>query len=803
LLRRNPTKEKSGMKIRPAAALVYSLAAATALSPTAAWAQTAGGDGSAKARPAAQSDQIEVVRVTAQKRQEDPSKVAMSISAISGEQMRAEHVNDFTDLTRAVPNISFTAASGNGGAGPGTSNIEIRGISSAAGAATVGVYLGEVSITVGNVYTMGSVEPKFFDIDRIEVLRGPQATLYGASSMGGTIKFVPNEPDLKEREVSTYAEASTTKGGSANYAGNVVGNFPLIPGELALRIGAQAQHTGGFISQVDGAGNVLAKDINQVGDQELRMALKWKPVRALTITPSLYYQKVDAKDISAFNLELPNYQAQKQVREPSRDVLVTPNVTVNWDLGKVDLTSSTSYFQRKFDREQNGQAYNSYSLSTFLTSTDDGGTAPPALIDAVAGLPSIVYINNKVRQVSQEFRLTSKPYDAAVSPWTWLSGVYLSRQRTSIIENDPIFGINDTFAGFGLSAEDPNILPDSFPGAFAGDNSFSGAFHYREKQASVFGEANYYFTPTLHATIGARYLKGDSTLDQKNGMYLAGAGNNSSSSMSSKAFTPKYAVTWEVNPANTFYASVAKGFRLGGTNVFVPPTTCGPDLAENGIDAGPETYSPDSLWSYEVGSKSRFLNNRVQVNADVFYVKWNNIQQGVYLPTCAYTYNANAGDAVSKGVEFEIKAKPMAGLTLSASGGYVKAELSNDKGLENGIVGAVAGAQIQGVPKYNASVSAQYNFAVFGDKSAFVMGGVQWVGASKGSLNPEQTDYERPAYHTANISAGLAFDRYSLTVFVKNALDDDTVIQHPQIASIVQGYRVQPRSIGMSLAAKF
>ena len=791
------------MKIRPAAALAYSIAAATALSSTAAWAQTAAGDAGVKAKPGAQSDQIEVVRVTAQKRQEDPSKVAMSISAVSGEQMRAEHVDDFTDLTRMVPNISFTAASGNGGAGPGTSNIEIRGISSAAGAATVGVYLGEVSITVGNVYTMGSVEPKFFDIDRIEVLRGPQATLYGASSMGGTIKFVPNEPDLKEREVSTYAEASSTKGGSANYAASVVGNIPLVPGELALRIGAQAQHTGGFISQVDGDGNVLAKDINQVSDQELRVALKWKPTSALTITPSLYYQKVDAKDISAFNLELPNYQAQKQVREPSKDTLLTPNVTVNWDLGKVDLTSSTSYFQRKFDRQQNGQAYNSYSLSTFLTSTDDGGNAPPALIDAIAGLPSIVYLNNKVRQVSQEFRLASKPYDAALSPWTWLGGVYFSRQRTSIIENDPIFGINDTFAQFGFSAEDPNILPDSFPGAFANDNSFSGAFHYREKQASVFGELNYYFTPTLHGTVGARYLKADSTLDQKNGMYLAGAGNNSSSSMSSKAFTPKYAVTWEDDPANTVYASVAKGFRLGGTNVFVPPTTCGPDLEENGIDKGPETYAPDSLWSYEVGSKSRFLNNRLSINADAFYVKWKNIQQGVYLPTCAYTYNANAGEAVSKGIEFEIKAKPMAGLTLSASGGYVKAELSNDKGLENGIVGAVAGAQIQGVPKYNAAVNAQYNFSAFGDKSAFVMGGVQWVGSSKGSLNPEQTDYERPAYHTAHVSAGMAFDRFSVTVFVKNALDDDTVIQHPQIASIVQGYRVQPRSIGMSVAAKF
>ncbi|UUZ56965.1 hypothetical protein LP419_19845 [Massilia sp. H-1] len=159
---------------------------------------------------------------------------------------------------------------------------------------------------------------------------------------------------------------------------------------------------------------------------------------------------MDAKDISAFNLELPNYQAQKQVREPSKDVLLTPNVTVNWDLGNTDLTSSTSYFQRKFDRTQNGSAYNSYSLSTFLTSTDDGGTAPPELIAAVAGLPSAVYLNNQVRQISQEFRLASRPYDATVSPWTWLGGVYFSNQHTNIVENDPIFGVNDTFCAVRL-----------------------------------------------------------------------------------------------------------------------------------------------------------------------------------------------------------------------------------------------------------------------------------------------------------------------------------------------------------------
>ncbi len=236
------------MKIRPTAAFSYTIAAATAVFSTATFAQA----------PVAQSEQIEVVRVTAQKRQEDPAKVAMSISAVSGEQLTAQHVTDITDLTRIVPNISFTAASGNGGAGPGTSNVEIRGISSAAGAATVGVYLGDVSITVGNVYTMGNVEPKFFDIDRVEVLRGPQATLYGASSMGGTIKFVPNEPDLKVREFNTYTEFSKVKGGSAGYSANIVGNFPMSD-NMALRLGVQAQLAGGYIDQVDGATRNFAR----------------------------------------------------------------------------------------------------------------------------------------------------------------------------------------------------------------------------------------------------------------------------------------------------------------------------------------------------------------------------------------------------------------------------------------------------------------------------------------------------------------------------------------------------------------
>jgi len=752
---------------------------------------------------AAQSDQLETITVTAQKRKEDPNKVAMSITALRGTDLQADHVSDFTDLTRSVPNISFTAAAGNGGAGPGTENIEIRGISSAAGAATVGIYLDDTSITVGNVYSMGTVEPKFFDIDRVEVLRGPQGTLYGASSMGGTIKFIANQPQFNEKSFETYTEVSNTKGGSMNYSGYAVANIPLQEDTMALRIGAQVEHQGGFISQVDGDGNTMASDINKIDDQEVRLSLKWKPTRDLTLTPALYYQKIAAHDIGAFTLGLPDYEAQKQVREPSTDTLFVPSLNLSYSMDSFDITSVTSYFQRKFDRIQNGSLYNSYSLSTFITPISQGGTAPEGLADAVAALPSAVFLDNQVRQFSEELRFSSKEYDPkGSSPWTWVGGTYVSTQHTNVVENDPIYGINSTFNAFGVSAQDPNILPGAYPNDLPNDDSFFGEFHYRERQTSVFGDVSYYFTPTLHATVGARYLKATNTLSQDNALFLAGAGNSSSASANSTAFTPKYSLTWEVDPTNTVYGSVAKGFRLGGDNTYVPNTICAPDLATHGLTDAPTTYGSDSLWSYEVGNKSRFFGNKLSINADIFYVNWKNIQQDVYLPTCTYTYEQNAGDAVAKGFEFELKAKPVPGLTVGLSGGYVKAYLTNSVGSDNGVPGAVAGATIEGVPKFNATAMAQYNFSV-AEHSAFVLGNVHWVGSSRGSLDPTDTDYDRPGYYTADFSAGLSVDKFDFSFFIKNAFDNDTVIQHPRVASVVEGYRLFPRTIGVSLAAKF
>jgi iron complex outermembrane receptor protein len=735
-------------------------------------------------KTAKQSEQIEAVVVTAQKRKEDASKVPLSISVISGEELQAAHINNFADVTRAMPNISFSGASG---AGAGLSNIEIRGISSAAGSATVGVYLDDVSMTTRNLYSLGSSEPKFFDIDRIEVLRGPQGTLYGASSMGGTIKFISNQPNLKEREASVYSEVSGTKGGGTNYTVNGVVNQPLIPGELALRIGIQTGHESGYIDQVSPTtGNVIASGINSQDSSVVKLAMKWQPTRNLSITPSVFYQEVNSKDIDASYLDLPKNQTSKLVREPGNDRLLVPSLTVNYDMGKADLVSVSSFYQRTFNRTQDGTTVN--NLGSAVPDT------PPGLAAAIGALPSAVYLQNQVRQFSQEFRVASKPYDQKVSPFTWLGGVYYANLHTNVTDNEPIFGLNATYAAFGANPADPGQLGIAFPN----DNSYFSERHYRTEQKAVFGELNYYFVPTLHGTVGLRYLQATDSLSRNGDDYWNGGPTSSSVSSSSSKLTPKFSLIWEVDPNNTVYTSATEGFRLGGNTRPIPASLCASDFANLGITEAPTSFKSDKLWSYELGNKSRLLGNRLSVNASVFYIQWDGLQQDIQLPGCGFDYETNVGKAKSYGAEFEIKGKPTSSILLGLSGGYTKATLSSDVPS----LKAHAGDPIQGVPKYNVSLTGQYSFNLPGDYYGFARAAAHWTGSSHGTLVATDPDYQRPAYSTVDASVGATYDRWELTLFVKNLTNSDKVIQRPNVQSVSEGYRIAPRTIGISLAGK-
>lgn len=247
---------------------------------------------------------LETVIVTSQKRLEDVRKVPLSVTALGGDSLKENQIVDFSDLTRNVPNVSFSSQGG-----AGLSTIEIRGVSSQAGSATVGVYLDDVSLTTRNLYSQGTAEPRFFDIERVEVLRGPQGTLYGAGSMGGTLRFISRAPDLRTQTVELRGEVSSTSHGGTNTLAQVVLNQPLVTDTAALRLGIQTGHDSGYIDQVDAKSlAVISKGINSSNWSVLKAALKWKLNPDWTLTPALFYQRNKTDDIDAAYLAVGGYQ---------------------------------------------------------------------------------------------------------------------------------------------------------------------------------------------------------------------------------------------------------------------------------------------------------------------------------------------------------------------------------------------------------------------------------------------------------------------------------------------------------------
>lgn len=762
--------------------------------------------GSAPASAPGKSMTLQQVVVTAQKRAEDPRKVPLGISVLSGEAIQDQHITSLADLSRSVPNLSYSTQ-----AGAGLATLELRGVSSQAGSATVSIYLDDVSLTTRNLYSQGTAEPRFFDIDRVEVIRGPQGTLYGASSLGGTIKFISNAPDASRFSGSINTELSTTSHGGTNVMGQGVLNVPLVPNEVALRIGVQGGRDSGYIDQVSpGTLGVTDNGINSTRWGVLKLALKARLGTDWTVTPSLFYQRFKSDDIDAAYLTvgsyqvptdaatpaLGRYQTSKTVREPMTDSLTVPALTVNGDLGFADLTGVLSGYRRRFDRVQDGTYVNVPYLATQVTD--------PTLARTVAGLPSAVDLANRTDQTSLEIRLASKDYDPAHGPLTWVSGVYLARTKTQVVDNEPIFGINGAFRAAGADIEDPNQLAGSFPGAFTGDSSYYSARHYTDKQAAVFGELTYHFGRTLRATVGLRQLRATQGFTREGDFYYAGGPSTASIDSSANATTPRFALSFDLTPQTTTYANIAKGFRLGAANRPVPVTPLvTADLATLGLPKTvPSAFKPDTLWSYEVGAKSRLLDNRLSVSAALFHIDWKDIQQDVTLPSSGFDFETNVGKAKVDGIELEGRLRATEGLTLDLGASYSHAVFAADTPslgtAPDGSLNVRKGDRVQGVPKYNARLGAEYRFAPVPIGDIFLRAGGQWTGSSHGSFVRSSSDYRRPAYFTADASVGLTVLRWEWTLFAKNLTNNHTALQQPSIQSVNEAYYLRPRTIGVT-----
>jgi len=788
--------------------------------------------------------QLQEITVTAQKRTEDIKDIPFSVSAITGDQLSQRHIADYDDITRTVPGVAFQA-----GPGPGLDNIEIRGVSSTSGSATVGIYIDEVSVTVNNSPYDGTVQPKIFDLDRIEVLRGPQGTLYGASSMGGTIRFITKQPDLTTFSASFNSDLSVTHHGGFNNDEYGILNIPVIAGVFALRIGADLSHESGYIDHYiptatgadptgtavlslgenDNTGVIGKRGVNDVRTQVFRVIGKIAASDGWNITPAFLWQRTAASDTSIFYPGIGRYDQDKREAEPYSEILKLPTLTVTKNFGWADLTSVTSYFERNFRRVTDGTLYNSNILANLYIA---GGayTTPPTPVPTAAQiyqtetvlgfLPSTANYDAKTVQFSQELRLSSKSSTIAGIPTTWTAGLYYSNQHRQFLDDETVPGIQSTFQsiyGYSIDSSASIVGPSYYPAtaafpaqSFAGDAVSNTRVTQKQQQIAPFGEIGFDITPSLKGAIGVRYVSARSSeIVNDTAFFSYGLPPAYYTNEKFNATTPKLSLQYAVNDSSNLYTTIAKGFRLGGPTGPVPayepsgpppatPGTCDVDYRTFGLAGAPKEFQSDSLWSYEVGSKGRYLNNRLSINAAVYAINWTNIQQSINLPVCGYVFTTNVGDAKIYGSELELRALVIPNLTVSLNAGSTHAYVSSVSTEGAGIVSP--GESILNVPAYTVTPSIDYDAPISDRTALFVRADYPYTGRSRGYFDSSGLQHVfQPGYGIVNMSVGIRRDAFSVSLYAKNVLNWSNVIQYPSVNSVQQGYTVRPATYGLTL----
>ena len=777
-------------------------------------------------KPDNDSGKIEEIVVTAEKRSENLRDVPASISALSGATLEQQHIESLDDVTRTVPGISFSAGSGSvAGAGVGSESIEIRGIGSNVGSATVGIYVDGVPVTTPT--QAGTFIPKIFELDRLEVLRGPQGTLYGASSEGGTVRFLTRQPNLDDYEFQVSSDLSGTLHGGLNTDDRGIANIPIIQGQLAVRAGIEFTGQSGWISRyehafedpVDRTDSLIKSDTNAERDFALHLAATWSPSPDLVITPALIYQRQYQDDTPAFYLDQGTYNQAKSVYEYARDVDFIPSLTVDKDLGWAKVTSVSSYFYRGFDRARDGTDFDPDFVVPDCLDVDVGcGNAPPTtvyntsskagLADALLStLPTTATEAERTTATTEELRLTSPSRAESGLPFSWVAGLFYSTITDKLNHNEVTPGWNATFEQiYGFSPNNPALSPLADiddPHAWNNDFYYFSTSRGYDQYAG-FAQAEYAILPDLIATAGLRYQITDLSYSRQGaGFYDIGVQHNYSSSAEDYALTPKFSLKYELSDTSNIYATAAKGYRDAGVNDPVNQLLCAPYEKQIGLSGtAPGSFGPDKLWSYELGSKNLLADRQLSLNVDGYYIQWSKIQQQILIPTCAFDFISNVGDAEAYGSELELQYRLpfVKGLTLGLNSSVEKTRITSSTG--NGA--AAVGQQLLFTPQWTTTVSGTYSFQLMQDAVAFVRTDYDWTGRSHGDFVQNTTDYNNKQYGVLNASFGVSFDDgLDVQLYAKNLLDSVTVIREPTIADVTEAYTVPPMTIGLKVTKNF
>jgi outer membrane receptor protein involved in Fe transport len=782
-------------------------------------------DNSAEASSGGAASQVSELLVTAEKRVATVQTTAASVAATSGVSLQQRGVTSLVALAQGTPGVSLKSE------GPSQTEIEMRGLTSSGGnSPTVGFYLDDTPLTGPASAQNGHVviDPDLYDLNRIEVLRGPQGTLFGSGSMGGTVRLITNQPDPAAFHASAQSILSGTEGGSFNHDDNLMVNIPLVQDKLALRVVGSENYTSGWVDRVvpfpfplvDSTGTIrgdvaaapIQKQYPDSNDYQIyatRVSLLWMPTSNLSITPSFFYEASRQANPSAYDSVsatddapgggLAHYEVF-DIAQPLTDELTAYGLTVDYDLDWADFTSSTSYWSRlSTQTEEASEAFNNPDTGVTLFANFGPGNPGAGYYGPTGSGPEFGTEKDPSDQLSEELRLTSK----GGGKLNWVAGLYYSHFHS-------IWTFSGTTPNYTSYADLGSFLPATTPNWFDADEPTTNA------QYAAFGDASYALTDGLKADLGLRYTY----FDYRFSSCISGWGSALGAAtpsctglikIGSDSFNPKFTLSYTFSPDAMVYGTVASGFRPGGGNAIYPTTgvVWGAAFAAMNYTTGkwPSTYQPDSVWSYELGEKARFFDRRLTVDTSIYYEYWSHIQLEAYPDDWALNINGNY--ARIYGAEIETLAKLGAGFDLQLSAGYLNEWL--DGGPHWVIVPVhtlpeVAPISGTAVLNYARPLNDAYTFTA---QVANTYTGRRYSLAFPEPFTSFGAYVPVAAYDLTNLRAGLKFrDIWSVTLFVNNVFNkhaqlENLYTENLASAAFNQVVTNQPLTAGIDLTYRY
>jgi outer membrane receptor protein involved in Fe transport len=725
---------------------------------------------------------VEEILVTATKRTQSIQDVPFSINAMTEEDIRETGSTNLEELARNVAGLNIQNL------GPGQSQVALRGVS--AGQIVrdqpgvkeqVGVYLDESVISL----SLFTPDLDLFDLNRVETLRGPQGTLFGSGSVGGTIRYITNQPDPEAFEGVVEVGADTvTDGGTGSQIKGMV-NLPL--GEsAALRVVAYNTNYGGYIDAlgIDGA---VWEDINSGNRTGGRAALRWEVGDTLTITPRVVFQEID---MDGFNrqevyslyanpytttwpaIQMGERQQYLRLQERFKDETMIADVTVEAGFNNVDMTFIASHTDRDILVSRDASAL------TGSVSSDVG------MPDVDILLPSNLLDTTTVEQTTMELRFASNT-DGRLQ---WVAGIFLSDTDRTYAQRLPTPGyarVSDLIFGDGFY--------DATINGYGPDSPYNADLPYSLEQTALFGELTFDITDRLHLTAGGRWYDYEEvrTIDQ--GGWFSSGFTNVKDETSSDGFIPRFILAYDLSDNTSINAQVSQGFRLGGVNDPLNSSLCEGD--DEKIFGGFQSYDDETMWNYELGLKMR-SDSGISFNAAVFHNEIDDLQVTLDAGSCSSRISFNVPSAHTTGVEFELAAEVLDGLDLSLAGSLLEAEFDSTVIDANGSVlgGVQKGNRLASVAETQFAATAAYHFPM-GSAEGYVTGSLQYIGdritqpsdqmpgagnfghgfTFGGATGSEVTslDLLLDAYTTLNLRAGYVRDSWEVVLYVNNATDEN------------------------------